>query len=177
ELRAFRDTADRPCTRFNTQRLKETSVRENFAVTTRNRFDDLTQIAGENTNSEKHWEALRYVRTASCHAVLGKKTRTSKEWISSNTWDLIQERKNMRQKLLSCVEHEADSLKREYQSLNAQVKKGARRDKRLLFNALATEAEQAAARRDLSTLYKVTRTLSARKAYEDKPVKGTEGKP
>ncbi|WP_353805421.1 hypothetical protein, partial [Acinetobacter baumannii] len=50
-------------------------------------------------------------------------------------------------------------------------------DKRLLFNALATEAEQAAAMRALSTLYKVTRTLSARKAYEDKTVKDTEGKP
>ena len=44
--------------------------------------------------------------------------------------------------------------------MNKKVKNSARKDKRLFYDALATEAEQAAGKRDLSTLYKVTRTLN-----------------
>ena len=61
--------------------------------------------------------------------------------------------------------------------MNKKVKNSARKDKRLFYDALATEAEQAAGKRDLSTLYKVTRTLSTKKKNVDKPVKDREGNP
>jgi hypothetical protein len=44
--------------------------------------------------------------------------------------------------------------------MNKEVKKSARTDKRVFYDTLATEAEQAAEKRDLTTLYKITRTLS-----------------
>ncbi|KAH3773150.1 hypothetical protein DPMN_174505 [Dreissena polymorpha] len=59
--------------------------------------------------------------------------------------------------------------------MNKEIKKSTSTDKRVFYDALATEAEQAAGKRDLSTLYKITRTLSTKKSNQNMPVKDSEG--
>ncbi|KAH3832241.1 hypothetical protein DPMN_105522 [Dreissena polymorpha] len=66
-------------------------------------------------------------------------------------------------------------LQEEFTSMNKEVQKSARTDKRVFYDTLATEAEQTDEKRDISTLYKITRTLSTKKSNQIKPVKDSEG--
>ena len=102
-----------------------------------------------------------------------------KEWMSMNTWKKIEERRDKKQEINSCQDEETKKiLKTDYTELNKEVKKSAKKDKRDFNDALATEAEEAAEKRDLSTLYKVTRTLSGKgNNGNNKPVKDESGKP
>ena len=113
-----------------------------------------------------------------CTEVLGKRTRQDKEWLSGDTWKLIEERRSVKQQIIHCQEAgEKQELRERYTILNREVKKSARKDKRLFYDALATEAQQAAENRDLSTLYKVTRTLSGKRSAQVRPVKDNAGNP
>ncbi|XP_073668649.1 uncharacterized protein [Paramisgurnus dabryanus] len=177
KLRAFRDIANRPHIKFNTQWLKEKDYRDTFSASLKNRFEALNLVT-EETPLEEHWSSLRDTLTDTCQEVLGKREWTTKEWLSSDTWQLIKSRKDIKQQINSNKnEEEKKVLRDKYTQINKKVKKSARKDKRLFYDALATEAEQAAGKRDLSTLYKVTKTLSTKKTNVDKPVKDRVGNP
>ena len=57
-----------------------------------------------------------------------------------------------------------------------EVKRSARRDKRVFVEKLANEAETAAAKGDLNTVYKITKQLSGQNNTCNKPVKDKHGK-
>lgn len=177
KLQAFRDIANRPHIKFNTQRLKEQDYRDTFSASLKNRFEALTLMT-EETPLEEHWCAIRDALTETCQEVLGKRERIIKEWLSSETWQKINNRREIKQKINSCENEDVKKvLREEFTQMNKEVKKSARKDKRHFYDALATEAEEAAEKRDLSTLYKITRTLSTKKTSPDKPVKDKEGNP
>ena len=48
---------------------------------------------------EEQWHSLRETWKATCTTALGRKTRKHKEWITSDTWTLINERKNLKTEL------------------------------------------------------------------------------
>ena len=177
KLRAFRDTCDRPHAKFNTLRLKEKDVREEFSITLKNKFEALSHLTQE-TPLEEHWSTLREVWNHTCSNTLKKKDRQDKEWLSNDTWKLIEERRCLKQQIINCQnEDQKQELRTMHSLVNKKVKKSARRDKRQFHDDLATEAETAAERRDIDTLYKITRTLSGKKNNLTKPVKNHEGKP
>ena len=103
--------------------------------------------------------------------VLGAKPRRMKDWMSSDTWQLIEERKKTKQ-----VRESAQSVNEMmrtadlYNSLNKQVKKSCRRDKRVWYENLAT-----AANKDMKLLYDITKEISGRKRYQSRPIKDVHG--
>ena len=52
-----------------------------------------------------------------------------------------------------------EHISREYADKDKQVKNRARSDKRHFIDGLATEAEEAAGRQDMKTLYRITKCL------------------
>ncbi|KAI8500370.1 hypothetical protein Bbelb_219360 [Branchiostoma belcheri] len=56
------------------------------------------------------------------------------------------------------------------------VKRSCRRDKRKWISDIATEAEEAASKQDMKTLYRITQTLSGRRRQINKPVQDKDGK-
>ena len=100
KLRAFRDIANRPHIKFNTQWLKEKDYRDTFSTSLKNRFEALN-LATEETPLEEHWSSLRDTLTDTCQEVLGKREWTTKEWLSSDTWQLIKNRKDIKQQINS----------------------------------------------------------------------------
>ncbi|CAH8536319.1 unnamed protein product [Heterobilharzia americana] len=100
-----------------------------------------------------------------CITVLRRKERKGKEWISTDTWKLIEEKRRVKQKINQCKnEQREEELSTTYKTLDKEVKKSAQKDKRHFYDTLASEAEQAAGRRDrdLTTLHQITRLLSGR---------------
>ena len=102
--------------------------------------------------------------------------KKKEEWIQLDTWQKIDERKEIKQKINSTrSERVKQCLRRTYSELDKQVKRQAKRDKKLYIERLADEAEEAAKVQDLKTLYKITKTLKGSFNSGDGPVKDKEG--
>nr|KAG5693522.1 hypothetical protein BaRGS_006224 [Batillaria attramentaria] len=174
KLKAYRDQADRPSHKYNVHSLKESVKTNAFRCELRNRFSALDTLPEETI--EEHWHDLRETWTATCREVLGKKTRQHKEWLTSDTWDLITERKRLKDLInhTDDQDHKRD-LQAQYWDVNRQVKRSARNDKRNFINDLTEEAETAAGQRNVKRLYEITRTLSGKNNNPTRPVKDKNG--
>ncbi|KAH3846544.1 hypothetical protein DPMN_088846 [Dreissena polymorpha] len=108
----------------------------------------------------------------SCQEALGKRANTFKELLSGNTWNLIQNRRDIKQKINNTKnEDEKKVLQEEYTSMNKEIKKSARTDKRVFYDTLATEAEQAAGKRALCTRSpELSLPRSPTKTYQSKKI-------
>nr|KAG5686806.1 hypothetical protein BaRGS_013126 [Batillaria attramentaria] len=139
-------------------------------------FKALLNRQAERATIEEHWHDLRETWTATCREVLGKKTRQHKEWLTSDTWDLITERKRLKDLInhTDDQDHKRD-LQAQYWDVNRQVKRSARNDKRNFINDLTEEAETAAGQRNMKRLYEITRTLSGKNNNPTRPVKDKNG--
>ena len=105
-------------------------------------------------------------------------TKTCKSGlIFPNTWRTIEERRQLKRKAL---DSRSPSLKEravgQCREKDKQVKTSARRDKRQYVERLATEAEAVAERKDMKTVYRITRKLHGdRGQNKDLTVKAKDG--
>jgi hypothetical protein len=70
-----------------------------------------------------------------------------------------------------------ERLKKRYAEADKEVKRLARKDKRGYVDGLATQAERAAKRGDMKTLYRITSELKGGSGNSEAPVKDREGNP
>ena len=174
KLKAFNDQAGRPSHKFNIHILKEKAKTEEFQVELRNKFSVLSLLPEDTV--EEHWSSLRETWQTTCKAILGKKTRKHKEWISSETWTLIKDRRQLKDQINQTQDiAERQELQAHYWEMNRQVKRSARKDKRTYIEELTAEAENAAGQRNMKRLYEITRTLSGKNSNPSCPVKDKDG--
>ena len=174
KLKAYNDQAGRPSHKFNVHILKEQKRSEEFKVELRNKFSVLSSLPEETI--EEQWHSLRETWKTTCTTVLGKKTRKHKEWITSDTWTLITERKHLKDQINHMQDQdEKHELQAQYWEKNRQVKRSARQDKRNYIEELTAEAETAAGQRNMKRLYEITRSLSGKNSNPSGPVKDKEG--
>ncbi|XP_076109528.1 uncharacterized protein LOC143078552 [Mytilus galloprovincialis] len=94
----------------------------------------------------------------------------------ANTWKAIDERANLKEKVLSTRSSRLkEQTQKEYAEKNKEVEKRARKDKKNHLEERAEEAEKAAARGDLSTVFKITKELCGQ-SKQPPPVKDKNGK-
>jgi hypothetical protein len=176
KLKSFRDTSDRPHFKFNTTKLKGKETKSAFTLKLKNRFEALANIT-EETTIEDHWSEVKEAFKTTCTEVLGRKVQQHKEWLTEGTWKLISRSRELNETMLNTEGAvQKQEIQIEYSALNRQVKRSARKDKRNFYNDLTTEAEEAAGKRDLKTLYSITRILSGKRVNQTKPVKDRTGK-
>ena len=174
KLKTYRDGASRPSFKYNVQNLKDKVKMEEFNVELRNKFSALEGLAEETV--EGHWQGVANTWTTTCNDILGKKTKKHKEWMSTETWDLITQRGQLNQDInLTQDQEEKQRLRTCYWEKNRQVRKSARQDKRKFVEDLTEEAETAAGKRDMKRLYEITRVLSGKRNRTNCPVKDKNG--
>ena len=89
-----------------------------------------------------------------------KKNRKHKEWITSDTWELITERKNLKDQINQTqATEEKHELQAPYWEKNREVKRSVRKDKRTYIEELTTETRTAVDQRNMKRLYEIARTL------------------
>ena len=111
-----------------------------------------------------------------CTTALGRKTRKHKEWITSDTWTHITERKNLKDRINQTQDQEEKhEIQAQYWEKNRKVKRSARKDKRSYIEELTNEAETAADQRNMKRLYEITRALSGKNNNPGRPVKDKDG--
>ena len=163
--------------RLDIPKLKCPHTKAAFALELKNRFSALSGEDGtEKDNVSQKWDTIKKIYCTTAEAVLGFKKRKNKEWLTPKTWELIDERRSLKDKLLNTksprLQEQANAA---YKSKDKEVKKSARNDKRAFVENMAGEAEQAAARGDMGTVYKITKQLSGSYNNCSTPVKDKNG--
>lgn len=160
--------------RHDSGKLKQEKTKSDFQITLKNRFQALQGLDDETV--EGKWKRVKEAYTETCDKVLGTRRNKQKAWITEDTWNLIEERKILKQRTDQArTRAQTQAAKERYSQKNKEVKKSARKDKRTFIDNLATEAQDAAYKNDLKTLYNITKQLSGRRINSNKPVKDKEG--
>ena len=164
-------------TRYNVEFLKDKEKMETLRLTLSNKYETLQELLDEeNMEVNPHWECLKNTWTSTCEEVLGKKKRQHKDWISVETINKLQVRKekkavlnNSRTRSTKAAAHE------QYTVANRAVKKSVKTDNVNFIDSLAKEAEDAAARGNMKQLYDTTRKLAGKFKQAERPIKDKNG--
>ena len=164
--------------RYNIARLRNPDVRKNFFIAVKNKYEALSNIDEEaERDAESAWRIAKESYLHACECVLGKKRKRDKNWISAETWSLINKRREIKEKKGSARSQRLiEKLSAEYSLANREVRKHLWKDKRMHYENLASQAEQAAIRGEQSELYRITRDLSGKFQGECDAVKDKDGK-
>ena len=170
KLRKVR-TGNKTRLRFDTEKLKDPATQHRFQISLQNRFRILQNEA------EISILEFNQAMEETGKKILGYRRSKKEEWITQQTWSLIDERKEVKNKLLNAKSPRLkERLRREYSAKDKQVKSHARNDKRRFTENLATKAEEAARKKDMKTLYQISKRLRGDTgANQEVPVKAADG--
>ena len=147
KLRRAKPTEKRQ-SRFDVSKFRDSETCGKFHIEIRNRFSVLEDqqeldIMGASGN------------------VLGYKKNRKEKWILGEAWKKIGEREETK-KILNQAKSQRlkDRLQTVYYEQDKEVKRMARKDRKEFDDKLADEAENAAERRGLRSLCKITKTLT-----------------
>ncbi|XP_073695611.1 uncharacterized protein [Garra rufa] len=165
--------------KYDVSRLKIPSVREEFGIQLKNRFEVLQKLQNEEGGSsvQTSWRVIKETLKTTCQEVVGMKKHHHKEWITTGTLKKIEERK---QKKAAVNNSRTRALKaraqEEYAVAHRAVKKSVRKDKKDYIDELAAEAEQAVYKGNMKQLYNTAKKLSGSYSRPERPVKDKEGR-
>ncbi|VDP70623.1 unnamed protein product [Schistosoma curassoni] len=141
--------------KFNTAFLQDTDKPNEFKIVLSNKFQAFHDLLnGEGTTMENNWKRIKEAITSTCHEVLGHKKHHHKEWITVDTLDKIQEKRN-REAAINTSRTRAEKAKSqaEYTEVNKQGNRNIRTDKRKYVEDLTTTAEKAAREGNMRQLW------------------------
>nr|KAG5688457.1 hypothetical protein BaRGS_003054 [Batillaria attramentaria] len=179
-LRLKRHTnANSTRTRYNVGLLRNTDTQAAFRISLSNRFQPLQDLIEDSEmDIETQWEHSKKLWHDTCEEVLGKRKTQHKEWISADTIQKLEVRKEKKTALNTSRTRRAKAkAQEEYTAADREVKRSTRKDKRDYIDNLASQAEEAAGQGNLKDLYQVTKKLAGKFQQTDKPVKDKNGHP
>ena len=146
--------------RYEVNKLRHEAVRKEFTLELRNRFAVLEEPEDDDYDINSKWARFSkaYINTA--ENVLGRKRKSSKPWISSESWVKVEERKQLKGKAENAKsERIQQQLRAKYRSKDKEVKKSSKSDKRECLNSLMDDAQHAADMGNMKTRYGITKTI------------------
>ncbi|VDO70625.1 unnamed protein product [Schistosoma mattheei] len=131
--------------RFNASILRDTDKLNQFKTTLNNSFQTLQNLSKEEgTTMDDNWKGVREALTSTCQEVLRRKRHHRKEWISMETLNKIQERKNKKTAINNSRTRTGKvKAQAEYNETNKQVNRSINADKQKYVEKLATAADNA----------------------------------
>ena len=164
--------------KYNVNKLVNPEIKNSFVLKLSNKFaplavdDDEDEIPAEENNVENVWETIKKGYNEVCKEVLERKKREEEEWLSVESLNLIEERKEIKKQL--CNSNNIQ-LVESYSNLSRRIKKSVRKDKRNFIDNLAAKAESAAARNDSKEVFKITKKLSGKKSVSNSQIRDSLG--
>lgn len=159
--------------RFDVGKLQNERNKEQFKINLSNRCAAL-QV--DEDDVEEHWERIKNTLTDTAEEVLGFRNTRRKEWMSTNTWECIEQRRELKLKLNNWrTRNQKVELQAAYHAKDREVKKNAKADRKKWVADLAESAETAARERNMKGLYDITRKLARKKFKQNRPIKSKQG--
>ena len=149
--------------RYDANKLKEKNVLESFMITLQDRYQALEEESpdGEEEDEdkiEKEFHIMEEAYTKKAEEVLGRPRKKIKPWKTEESWALVDQRKEINKKILSThSERIKKRLRTEYKEKSKEVKRSIRSDKRKWMDGITSEAEDAARKQQMRTLYRLTK--------------------
>ena len=141
--------------RFVTAKLKNSNTEKAFKLEMKNRFHVLQE------EQEMNIDSFNQVLTETSKALLGYRKNRKEEWIKTDSWKTIDERKETKKKINDTKSQRIqEQLQTRYSSLDKEVKRKTKADKRAFIENLADEADTAAQMQNMATLYKITKAVA-----------------
>ena len=157
--------------------LKDRVTTETFRFTVRNKYEALQDFLDEgNMDIDTQWQQIKEMWTSTCSEVLGKKKYQQKDWISADTLNQGQVRKEKKGAINNNRTRAAKAtVQEEYTEANRAVKNSVKTDKANFIENLAKEAEDASAQGNMKQLYEITGKLAGKYKRTDRPIKDKNG--
>ncbi|KAJ8356884.1 hypothetical protein SKAU_G00196780 [Synaphobranchus kaupii] len=167
-------------TKYNVGLLRNRDTQDTqtaFQLSLSNRLQPLQELFEDvNTDIESQWQHTKKLWHDTCEEILGRKKTQHKEWISADTLQKLEDRKERKTALnMSRTRAAKAKAQEEYTAADKEVKKSIRKDKRDHIDNLAKQAEEAAGQGNLKDLYMVTKKLSGKFQQSDKPIMDKNG--
>ncbi|VDO67956.1 unnamed protein product [Schistosoma curassoni] len=108
----------------NTAFLQDTDKLNEFKIVLSNKFQAFHDLPNEDgTSIESNWKEIKEAITSTCNEVLGRKMHHDKRWITVETLDKIQERRNKKAAInTSRTNAEKAKAQAEYTEVNKNIK-------------------------------------------------------
>ena len=121
---------------------------------------------------ETLWESTKQAWKSTCEEVLGKRSRTQKEWLTAATMRVVDKRREKKAELNMAKTRALKArLSEEHTALNKEVKRSARRDRRVHVERMTQDAEDAVGRE----LYQIMKRLAGKKSTQPQHVLSKDG--
>ncbi|VDP28340.1 unnamed protein product [Schistosoma margrebowiei] len=116
--------------KFNMAFPQNTNKLNKFKLVLSNKFQAYHDLHNrEGTTMESNWKVIKEAITSTCHEILGHKKHHHKEWITVDTLDKIQEKRDKKAAISTRrTKAEKNKAQAEYTELNKQVKRSIRTD-------------------------------------------------
>ena len=151
----------KPLRLYDNSKLHNQEKREEFERTVERKCQRI-----EGVDLESNWTEWKQAVGEAASSVLGYQKSRREEWISNQTWLLIQEKKEIKGKMESSIGEIRARFKNLHRQKAAEVKRATRRDRREFYHQKAEEAEEAARRGNQRELFKISKELGkTRKTY------------
>ncbi|KAJ8412732.1 hypothetical protein AAFF_G00116830 [Aldrovandia affinis] len=137
-------------------KLKCQNINKEFVLELRNRFGALGTLADstdEDPDIHTKWETIKNTYVEAATKILGYRDKKNKEWLTPGTWQKIEQRKQLKAKVLNTKSLRLQKQVQEaYKTKDKEVKKSAKNDKRAFVEMLACNAEGAARRGEMGVV-------------------------
>jgi len=166
---------------FDVEKLRNTKVKSAFTLQLKNKFQALVDTENytppDTTNINTMWKQVRTAYTQASETCLGQRQRKRKRWITADTWQAIENRRELKKKILETKsERIRERYKQQYREANQTVKRMTRTDKRTYMDGIARQAEEAAAKGEQGQVYKITKTVSGKyRSNTETPILDKQG--
>lgn len=159
--------------KYKINKLKDPVQRERFSNTVNEKLGGHAL----NYNDVQHsWNVIKTTVNDTCLQNLGRISNKNDDFISAQTWSLIDNRAILRNRLTaSKIETDRRRLKSEYSQLDKQIKRAIRDDKRMYVDNMAAQAKNAAALSNMKDLFTLTKKIAGVASRKNKPVKDLNG--
>lgn len=120
--------------RIDTGKIKVNKVRQDFRLEFKNIFQVLQYYGDENWEVvDEQWSKICKLFSEASRKTSGflRQVRIHKDWITTDTWKIIDKRKVLKAKLCNThSERIKERLKEQYSSCNRDVKKATKKDRK-----------------------------------------------
>ena len=167
---------------FDMEKLRDPKAKNAFILKLKNKFQALADAENytqtESAGIDTAWKQVRSAYTQTSEPCLGRGRKRRKEWITTDTWKAIENRRTLKKKVLETKsERLEERCKQQYREADQTMKRMARANKRAYMEGLAREAEEAAARGEQGRVYKITKLVSGKyRRSTDTPIADKQGR-
>lgn len=159
--------------RLDITKLKDSEIAQNF-------IQQVSEMVSSNRRNDndiaQKWRTVSDAMQQAGERTLGFRNNERKEWISDDTWNLIEERKYWKNVVNSSDDIEIrNQATQKHNELEKKVKKAARVDKRKFASDLADQAQRAADSNNMRETYRLARRISGKRPDADKPLQAADG--